>query len=135
MSRFFQIICLITFGIIMTIGLSLQGYAEDSRGSGEIPLYFIPNAGQVDKQALFYAQTQEYTLWCTQTGLVFDSLAGKGLRSVSTLHFKGAQRAEVVPLNMADYTVSYFKGKSQAEWNPGIQTSRAVLYTGLYKNM
>jgi hypothetical protein len=119
----------------MTIGFPLQGYAEDSRGSGEIPLYFIPNAGQMNPQALFYAQTQEYTLWCTHTGLVFDSLAGKGLRSVSTLNFIGAEMAEVVPLNMADYTVSYFKGKNQAEWNAGIQTSGAVLYKDLYKNI
>ncbi len=135
MRRFFQIICLIIFGIIMTIGFPLQGYAEDSRGSGEIPLYFIPNAGQMNPQALFYARTQEYTLWCTHTGLVFDSLAGKGLRSVSTLNFIGAEMAEVVPLNMADYTVSYFKGKNQADWNPGIQTSSAVLYKDLYKNI
>ncbi|MGB3863582.1 MAG: SBBP repeat-containing protein [Candidatus Aminicenantaceae bacterium] len=156
MRKFFQIICLIIFGIILTIGFPLQGYTEDNRGSGgisqdiqtqriqnleeaisfgEIPLYFIPNAGQVDKRALFYSRTKEYTLWCTHTGLVFDSMAGNGLRTVSTLHFMGAQRAEVVPKNMADYTVSYFKGKNQAEWNPGIQTSGAVLYKGLYKNI
>ncbi len=156
MRKIFQIICLITFGIILTIGFPLQGYTEDNLGSGgisqdiqtqriqnleeaisfgEIPLYFIPNAGQVDKRALFYSRTREYTLWCTHTGLVFDSMAGNGLRTVSTLHFQGAQRAEVVPKNMADYSVSYFKGKNQAEWNPGIQTSRAVLYKGLYKNI
>jgi hypothetical protein len=156
MKRFFQIICLITFGIILTVGFPLQSYAENSRGSagnsldvqtqriqnldekisyGEIPLYFIPNAGQVDKQALFYSRAKEFTLWCTQTGVVFDSLAGKGLRTVSSLNFKGAEMAEVVPLNMADYTVSYFKGKSQTEWNVGIQTSRTILYKGLYENI
>jgi len=154
MRKFFQIICLITFGIILTIGFSLQSYGEDGSGGisqdirtqriqnleetisfGEIPLYFIPNAGQVDKQALFYSRTKEYTLWCTHSGLVFDSMAGNGLRTVSTLYFLGAQRAKVVPKNMADYTVSYFKGKNQAEWNPGIQTSGAVLYKGLYKNI
>ena len=154
MRKFFQIICLITFGIILTIGFPLQSYAEDGSGGisqdirtqriqnleetisfGEIPLYFIPNAGQMDKQALFYSRTKEYTLWCTNSGLVFDSMARNGLRTVSTLHFLGAQRAKVVPKNMADYTVSYFKGKNQAEWNPGIQTSGAVLYKGLYKNI
>lgn len=150
MRKFFQTICLITFGIILTIGFPLQSYAEDGSGGsshdsqtqriqnleetisfGKIPLYFIPNAGQVDKRALFYSRTKEYTLWCTYSGLVFDSMADNGLRTVSTLHFKGAQKAEVVPKNMADYTVSYFTGKSQAEWNPSIQTSGAVLYKGL----
>jgi hypothetical protein len=153
MRRFFQIICLITFGIVLTIGFPLQSFAENNRGSagissdvqtqriqnldekisyGEIPLYFIPNAGQVDKQALFYSRTKEYTLWCTQFGIVFDSSAGNGLRTVSALNFKGAEMAEVVPLNRTDYTVSYFKGKNQAEWNAGIQTSNAILYKGLY---
>lgn len=40
---------------------------------GNIPLYFIPNGGQVDEKALFYAKTSSYTLWLTEEELVFDS--------------------------------------------------------------
>ena len=40
---------------------------------GKIPLYFIPNQGQVDSEAKFYARTSAYTLWLTPRGLVFDS--------------------------------------------------------------
>ncbi len=40
---------------------------------GKIPLYFIPNQGQVDAEALFYAKTSRYTLWMTNKGLVFDA--------------------------------------------------------------
>jgi hypothetical protein len=40
---------------------------------GKIPLYFIPNQGQADGQALFYAKTSCYTLWMTREGLVFDA--------------------------------------------------------------
>jgi len=40
---------------------------------GKIPLYFIPNKGQVDEKALFYAKASQYTLWMTKEGLVFDS--------------------------------------------------------------
>ena len=40
---------------------------------GKIPLYFIPNEGQVNEKALFYAKTSKYTLWLTKEGLVFDS--------------------------------------------------------------
>jgi hypothetical protein len=139
MRRLFQIFFLVTFGIILTIGIPLSSSAEDSSGirgiSQDIPLYFIPNAGQVDEQALFYSKTREYTLWCTHSGLVFDSTTENGWRDVSTLYFKGAQKAEVVPKNIADYTVSYFKGQNRAEWNPGIQTSKAVLYEGLFPNI
>jgi hypothetical protein len=156
MRRFFQIICLIVFGVILTTGFPLQGYAESSRSRGEIsqdvpnqriqdlgdrvsaaeiPLYFIPNEGQVNERALFYSRTKEYTLWCTHTGLVFDSQVRNGLRAVSRLQFKGTQRADVLPLDMADYRVSYFKGKDEAGWKAGIRTSRSVIYRGLYENI
>ncbi|MCK4782114.1 MAG: hypothetical protein KAV87_00075, partial [Desulfobacteraceae bacterium] len=45
---------------------------------GKIPLYFIPNKGQVDGNALFYAKTSQYILWMTKEGLVFDSVKKTG---------------------------------------------------------
>ena len=41
---------------------------------GNIPLYFIPNQGQVDGKARFYARTSRYMLWMTKQGMVFDSI-------------------------------------------------------------
>jgi hypothetical protein len=41
---------------------------------GKVPLYFIPNKGQVNEGAKFYAKTSRYTLWMTKEGLVFDSI-------------------------------------------------------------
>ncbi|MGD2084661.1 MAG: SBBP repeat-containing protein [Candidatus Aminicenantes bacterium] len=41
---------------------------------GKIPLYFIPNQGQVDEKARLYAKTSRYMLWMTKQGLVFDSI-------------------------------------------------------------
>ena len=40
---------------------------------GNVPLYFIPNKGQVGEKALFYTKTPGCTLWLTKEGLVFDS--------------------------------------------------------------
>ena len=48
---------------------------------GKIPLYFIPNKGQVNKKALFYAKASRYTLWLTKEGLVFDSIKKQGRQS------------------------------------------------------
>jgi PKD repeat protein len=41
---------------------------------GRIPLYFIPNKGQADASAQFYAKASNYTLWVTKEGLVFDKI-------------------------------------------------------------
>jgi hypothetical protein len=93
---------------------------------GSPPLYFIPNKGQIDPQALFYAKTGGYTLWLTKEGLSFDDGAG------SRLLFLGANKnIEVAAVEPADYRVSYFYGRDESEWLTDVPTSRAVVYRNL----
>ena len=124
----------------------------------KIPLYFIPNEGQVDEKALFYAKTSRYTLWLTREGLVFDSTRRikkestesigqnpkdinnpddfKYDRDVSRVIFLNANRnPEVIPLDNTEHKVNYFIGKDESKWQTNIQTSRAVLYKELYPNI
>lgn len=113
---------------------------------GQIELYFVPNKGQVNEKALFYAKTSRYTLWITKEGLVFDSVrefkdkaeekfpkhqsqSTRFERDVSRLMFLNANKnPEVVPVDRAECRVSYFKGKDPSKWRANIQTSKAVLY-------
>jgi len=48
---------------------------------GNIPLYFIPNKGQFNENALFFANALGYTLWVTKEGLIFDILNTRMLRT------------------------------------------------------
>jgi hypothetical protein len=123
-------------------------------GFGKIPLYFIPNQGQVDEKVRFYAKTPAYTLWMTKEGLVFDSVkkvevkteVEEGLpsqegingveRDVSRLIFPGANKNhEMVPVDLSQHQVNYLKGKDLSKWQTGIQTSKAVLFKDIYKNI
>ncbi len=136
-----------------------------SEGFGNVPLYFIPNEGQVNQAARFYAQTPRYTLWITKKGLVFDSIqeepkeqkeqkAGDGKtgeeipfidetpetrkvnRDVSRLFFLGANgNPQIVPLDMTSHRINYFIGKNRSKWKRGIKTSKAVIYKELYKGI
>jgi len=103
-----------------------------------IPLYFIPNQGQVHKKAQFYARTSGYTLWLTKEGLVFDSVKkveGSG-RDVSRLVFLGSHEDPgLVPLEITGHQVNYLKGKDSSQWFTGLKTSKAVLYQSLYKDI
>jgi len=119
---------------------------------GGIPLYFIPNRGQVDPKALYYAKAQNYTLWLTKDELIFDHSVmeckekpethikpKKDLekirlkRNVSRLHFVGCNaNPEFVPIKRSEYRVNYFKGKNPGNWVKNIPTSQAVLYKNLY---
>jgi len=107
----------------------------------EIPLYFIPNLGQEDPAAVYYAKTHSYTLWLTAEGIVFDSLKSQGEnatreRDVSKLVFIGARKnPELKALNPADYHVNYFFGKEAGRWITDIPSCLAVLYEDVYENI
>jgi len=119
---------------------------------GNIPLYFIPNEGQVDKQALYYAKARDYTLWMTEEGLVFDSTRSTGKppheqtgdqvgepefeRDVSRLQFLNTDpEVRISSIEPASHKANYFIGNDRSKWHPGIATSKAVLYKGLYDSI
>jgi hypothetical protein len=125
---------------------------------GKIPLYFVPNKGQVDEQALFYAKASRYTLWLTREGLVFDSIRKRGKispesqskepmirmglgdyeyeREVSRLVFLNANKSpQVIPVSETEHRVNYFIGSDKSRWKTDIKTSKAVLYKELYGNI
>jgi hypothetical protein len=127
---------------------------------GKIPLYFIPNKGQVDERALFYAKTPSYTLWMAKDGLVFDSARTRGKtgkrmgggfkvprpdgprsdavyeRDVSRVKFLNANTSpDVIALEPAKHCVNYFIGSDPNQWRTDIPTSHAVLYRELYPNI
>jgi endonuclease/exonuclease/phosphatase family metal-dependent hydrolase len=122
---------------------------------GKIPLYFIPNEGQIHDRALFYAKASRYTLWLTKEGLVFDStrrikkesneskrLSPRDIndpedfaydRDVSRMVFVNAHRnPEVIPVDVTEHKVNYYIGNNESKWQTSIQTSKAVLYKELY---
>jgi predicted ester cyclase len=125
---------------------------------GKLPLYFIPNQGQVDNKALFYAKASTYTLWLTNNGLIFDSTRrikkestksmrpcprdlispedNKYDRDVSSLFFINTERSpQVIPVDEIEHKVNYFIGKNKSKWRINIPTSRGVLYKELYRNI
>jgi hypothetical protein len=117
-----------------------------SKGYGQIPLYFVPNQGQVNQRALFYARTTGYTLWITAEGLVFDRIGDRdpaagiktsaGKRDVSRLVFPGADKeAVIVPLDQSKNKVNYLMGSDPSAWRTNIPTSREVCYRDLYPHI
>lgn len=123
-------------------------------GFGDIPLYFIPNKGQVDEKARFYTRTSRYTLWMTKEGLVFDSIrkakveersthllthspySPKIERDVSRLVFPDSNRDPgMIPVEVTQHKVNYIKGKDPSKWQRGIRTSKAVLYKEIYQDI
>jgi hypothetical protein len=140
--------------LMIMLVFSLQGEAGQkaqdqmviSEGFNNIPLYFIPNQGQVNAQANYYVQTSGYTLWLTDSGLVFDSIRKKQQRNeskadeaikidrdVSRMTFLGASPEPVIkPLQTSGYYVNIFRGDDSSDWRTNISASRSILYKDLY---
>ena len=109
---------------------------EHGLSKGDI--YFIPNQGQVDKQALFYSYTPKYTIWLTRDGLVFDQIQKQPdvKRRVSSLTFHGANPdPKVLPLSAFEHRVNYFIGRDESRWKTDIPTCAAVKYKDLYNHI
>jgi hypothetical protein len=120
---------------------------------GALPLYFIPNRGQTDAEALFFARTPGTTLWITKSGLVFDSVkptsqdgaqprpgmrgaAPDVKRYVSSLLFVGANsNPEVRASEPSAHRVNYLAGVDPSSWRTDIPTSMAVVYENVYRNI
>ncbi|MEN6328608.1 MAG: hypothetical protein ABFD18_20670, partial [Syntrophomonas sp.] len=121
----------------------------------QLPLNFIQNQGQLDKQVLFYTQGQNQELYFTSRGLTFsfsqnhDSsdqnelldlkgdikngpTAGSPQRWAVKLDFIGADPSVKVRGEAAVPTqISYFKGSPQ-DWQTGIDSYSRLVYPDLW---
>ncbi len=116
----------------LTLGMKTEGLKLNF-SLGDIPLYFIPNKGQVNQKAIYYAKTSKYVLWLTKDGLVFD---GINERNISRLIFANANKnPEIIAIGETTHRVNYFIGNDPSRWYCDIPTNQAVLYKGIYKNI
>jgi hypothetical protein len=92
-----------------------------------VPLYFIPNRGQLAGDVLFYAKTPAYTLGATEQGLSFGVL---------TLEFVGTRpHPRLSAGRFSGHRVNLFLGNDPSQWRTDIPSSLDILYTGLYPDI
>jgi len=125
---------------------------------GQIPLYFVPNEGQVNPNALFFAKTSRYTLWITTEGFIFDTEGKRDkrkyrypflgvkdpnrtkltryVRDILKLSFLDAcPNPMVAPADTTDHKVSFFMGNKKHLWETAVSTSKAIVYKDLYEHI
>lgn len=128
---------------------------------GRMPLYFIPNKGQMDEHVAYYVQGKDKTLYFTSEGIIFDlaepseenensttsnrkikespvprkparKTAYAAGRWVVKLEFVGAnEHVKAIGEAETEAVVSYFKGKTE-EWQTGLETYSRILYRDLW---
>ena len=135
--------------------------AAPEEGGGQIelanlPVYFVPNLGQVDEAVSYYAAGADYSFYLTPEGVTYaftrvevdaaktDELVPAGLgRERDTektaegyalkITFAGANPAVVIEGQRQKETkVNYFVGSDESSWQTDIPTFEQVVYRGLY---
>jgi len=121
---------------------------------GRMPLFFVPNEGQVGSQVDFYVKGKDKSIYFTSQGLTFvlakpesfNSEEGKNYsikklpsamnqtsqRWVVKLDFVGTD-ADVHPVGVekTGAVISYFKGKPE-DWHTGLPAYSRIVYPNLW---
>ena len=108
------------------------------RDFGKVPVYFIPNAGQMDGPVDFYIQGKDKTVYFTPEGVTFALNYDSKLDSKETklwtvkMDFVGARKeAKPKGLDKTEAIISYFKGKPE-DWHAGLPAYSKIIYRGLW---
>jgi hypothetical protein len=112
----------------------LSGAGADT-SLGKLPLYFIENQGQTDREMAYYVQGSDKTLFFGSRGMTFaltDTASDQGKRWAVKLDFSGAC-PEVKPRgeDKQKTTFNYFKGGPE-EWRTGIPAYSRLVYGNLW---
>jgi uncharacterized repeat protein (TIGR01451 family) len=120
------------------------------RDFGKIPIYFIPNEGQVEGPAKFYIQGKDKTVYFTPEGVTYALSYGakpsfdknpiprqvpdtnESRRWAVKMDFIGA-RQDVVPEGLEETggVISYFRGKPE-DWHAGLPSYVKIIYRDLW---
>jgi len=100
---------------------------EIHAGYARLPLYFIPNQGQMDPGVVYYAQGGGYAITFTADEVVMV-LGETVLRG----RFVGAEATQPVGADKRTARVNYLIGNDPAKWWTDIPTYGAVVYHDLY---
>lgn len=102
------------------------------RAFAELPLSFEANRGQVDRRARFLARGEDFTLFLTRRGALFDLHAPTSAAAV-LLDPVGADPApRIVGRRPQRATTSYFLGDDPSGWHRGVAAFDRARYRDLY---
>jgi hypothetical protein len=111
---------------------SQQQAAEASEAYAQLPLSFVPNAGQTDAAVRYSAQAGGASFWFTSTEAVF-SFAGKDEGVNLRLGFLGANPApEIEGTDVLAGKVNYLLGNEPSAWKTGLPTYGELVYRELW---
>ncbi|HEY2943563.1 MAG TPA: SBBP repeat-containing protein, partial [Vicinamibacteria bacterium] len=113
--------------------------SEIQKAYENLPLYFIPNQGQVDDAVRFYEQSRGHTALFTSKGMSLSLLSTSAVagerptRHVLELTALGANPApDIVAEGLQKPRINSFVGSDPTRWKSDLPTYGALLYRDVY---
>jgi len=110
------------------------------------PMHFIANQGQLDRDVVYYAKTDDGTVYCTEYGLVFGFADNTDQDSTlnheedadetrwTTISIKFPEHVRVRPeaREQLPGKVNYLIGNEQDTWHTDVPTYEEIVYPEVY---
>jgi len=99
----------------------------------QLPLSFIPNAGQTDTAVAFQAHDMGSTIFFTAEGVTLSlPQNANGVNPVVQMRFEGADPAAISGGDTLPGKVNYLLGNDPAQWRTDLPTYANIVYESLY---
>ncbi|MFH1825620.1 MAG: SBBP repeat-containing protein [Candidatus Firestonebacteria bacterium] len=125
-------------GLTILLGSYIIVMGEEisvTKGYGNLPLYFIENQGQADKDISYYAKISKQDIYLASERIIFSSYVEEK-KSEFSLNFIGAnKKVKIGGENKQEGKVNYFVGKDTSKWRRDISTYKEVVYHSIYPNI
>lgn len=131
--------------LLMSVGLffleastSFSGQEHVQNTYAKLPLFFIQNVGQLDRNVKYYESGNGHATFFTETGVSLflrnpESKDSSAQIRLFPLGGKGAPR--VVGQGLQVGQAHYFIGNQPEKWRPRVPTYSAVLYEEIYEGV
>jgi PKD repeat protein len=118
--------------LILTICIGLSPVGAAVVTSGNLPISFMENRGQVDESVLFLADTPGLLIYFTPGGEIFYAPASGRIEAVSVT-YPGANPGTVVKgSDLLSGKANFLYGRDSTAWVTNIPTYRGITYEDLY---
>ena len=98
----------------------------------KLPLYFIENRGQLNREVKFYERSSTHSTYFTDKG-IYIVLHGEDTEVLKIRPVGGNPKPKVLAEVKLSGKVNYLKGNNPGEWKRDIPTYAKVRYEGVYK--
>ena len=136
MTSFPKLFSILIISLVISLGTAFTTWADEAQSIlSDLPMTFVPNAGQVNADIDYYMRGMGGVIYFTPTTvsltLPSDS-EGQAYQQLQLHHLNANEEPELSGWDQLRGTVNYFSGSDSSKWLTNIPTYAGIKYQALY---